>query len=138
MVSPSSAPTETPIAIETVQYPTFFPPGFTPTLRPTPTRGLPATATLAPAETCPEPTHKPVDVRLLDYPLDYEQPILDYLTANGEIQKYKTQLETIDKKLHQSDMPIQIHMDVMEEDVTGDGIDEFLIEISGNGRFRYP
>jgi hypothetical protein len=134
----STTPIPTILDIGTVAptpYPTMFPPGFIPTPRPTPTTGLPATATIAPAETCPAPTHKSMEIRLLDHPLDYEQPILDYLTANGEIQEYVTKLETIDKELHQSDVPTQIHMEIIEEDVTGDGIDEFLIGIDGNGRF---
>jgi hypothetical protein len=124
-----------PVTISPTPYPTLFPPGFSPTPRLTPTPGLPATATLAPVETCPKPTHEPVEIRLQDYPLEYEQPILDYLTANGEIQKYKTQLESIDMELHKSNVPFDIHMDVFEQDVTGDGIQEFLLVISGNGKF---
>jgi len=96
---------------------------------------LPATATVAPAETCPEPTHEEVEIRLMDFPLDYERPILDYLTANGEIQKFKTQLETIDMELHKSDMPFDVNMEVIEQDVTGDGMNEFLIGINGHGNY---
>jgi len=137
---PSSTPSITPTPVQATdltpaEYPTRFPPGFSPTPRPTPTNGLPATATAAPEETCPQLTHEPMEVRVMDYPMDYEHPILDYLSANGEIQTYIQRLEALDMEQHDSAVPITVHMEVVVQDVTGDGVNEFLIEITGNGRF---
>jgi hypothetical protein len=104
-------------------FPTFWPEGFTPTSRPTPTRGLPPTATRAIKETCPPPTHAAVPIEFTDDPAGYERPLLDFLAANGNIREYKEKLESL--------VPAFSRMAavVFEEDVTGDGTREFLISI---------
>lgn len=89
--------TNTPSPIQTIKTPTpgstpsFMPSPteITPTTRPTPTRGLPPKATLGKPELCPAPTHEFVPLELLGDPADYEQPFLDFLKANGNIQAFK-------------------------------------------------
>jgi hypothetical protein len=122
----SPTPTDTVTASDTpTEYPTLWPDGFTPTTRPTPTRGLPPTATLSPRETCPPPTHVAVSVKYLSNPADYEQPLLDFLEAIGNLREYKEQLD-----MQYESPPGDMSTVVFEEDVTGDGTREFLISIN--------
>jgi hypothetical protein len=137
-LSPSVSPT--PSNHETPR-PTPWPAGFTPTTRPTPTEGLPPTATRGAPEICPAPTNP--SSPLEDFfdmdsyrgqpdafdPAEYEQSILDFLQANGNVRDYKTQLDA---------WLVPQYIQVYEEDLTGDGTKDFLISISKyfNGQER--
>lgn len=106
------------------ENPTHWPDGFTPTTRPTPTRGLPPTATLSPRETCPPPTGADAPIQLLKDPAQYEQPLLTYLAARGNLHEFKESLESLIGETRSLDV------EVFEEDVTGDLNGEFLISLA--------
>jgi hypothetical protein len=91
--TPSPSATRTRLPTETaLPYPTPWPEGFTPTVRPTPTRGLAPTATLGAMQSCPAPTQASVAIRRLDNPADYEQTLLDQLAATGELNSFRQRL----------------------------------------------
>jgi hypothetical protein len=121
------APTSAGLGASTpspTEYPTPWPEGFTPTTRPTPTRGLPPTATLSPKETCPAPTNIQAPVQLLSDPGMYEQQLLDFLSAHGNLHEFKEALVGFMGDTHSMDI------EVYEEDITGDLNEEFIISLA--------
>lgn len=127
--TPSLSPTKTrkSTATETA-WPTPWPEGYTPTTRPTPTRGLPPTATQSKKETCPPPTNTDAPVQLIPNPEQYEQQLLAFLVAYGNLRGFmeglKTQMED------PFSLDINLNIDLFEVDVTGDSNKEFLIGLS--------
>jgi hypothetical protein len=123
--TPSPSGTASPSPSDNEQsWPTPWPEGFTPTTRPTPSRGLPPTATLSPRETCPPPTGADAPVQLLKDPAQYEQPLLSYLAARGNLHELKESLEALVGETR------SLNIEVFEEDVTGDLNREFLISLA--------
>jgi hypothetical protein len=109
-----------------ITLPTAWPADFTPTVRPTPTRGLPSTATSAPKADCPPPTGRSVSIPGMENPADYEQAILDSAAADGGLQAFRKNVEQI---LGKADASGPASIALFEEDVTLDGRKEFLISI---------
>ncbi|MBN1437818.1 MAG: hypothetical protein JW929_00275 [Anaerolineales bacterium] len=124
--TPTATPTKTPIPTEDVPpYPTPWPEGFTPTARPTPTRGLAPTATLGAMQSCPAPTEEIPDVHGLDNPAEYEAMLLAYLAARGE-------LETFREAVVAGGGPIPeeyLRITVVHAEVDNDSVEEWILSI---------
>jgi hypothetical protein len=74
------------------------PEGSTSTRRPTPTRGLPSTATFSPREECPPPTHARVEIQFAQEVADYETQILEFMRANGDSAGLEAGIEKLGVK----------------------------------------
>jgi hypothetical protein len=66
-----------------------------PTHRPTPTRGLPPTATRGPKEECPPLINEKADIQFAENISDYGPQILDYFRAMGDRAELEQQLERL-------------------------------------------
>jgi hypothetical protein len=105
-----------------------------PTSRPTPTYGLPPTATLSPREECPPPTHAKVEIEFVYDPDNYAPQIVEYIQARGDSVGLRKQLEnpvwhpSEDSGFEEPDAGSKPHdINVYSEDVTGDLVKETLI-----------
>jgi hypothetical protein len=121
-----------------------------PTTRPTPTRGLPPTATISPKETCPPPTHATADIQFSKEPRDYGPQILEYIRANGNAAGLQIRLEQlgiqgkklVDYQTHETvDYFFNDKVQIYSGDMTGDLSKETIIglmQYKGNDMFGWP
>jgi hypothetical protein len=108
------------------EYPTPWPEGFTPTVRPTPTRGLPPTVTKAFTSSCPNPTQAAISVVRMDDPADYERSLLDQIAARGELDSFLIELAAMADPF---DSSTRIETVLFVEDVNNDTTKEFIVSI---------
>lgn len=131
-LSPSRTPTPTgtkvPPSPSLTRSPTTVPYNFSPTPLPTPTRGLPPTATLSPKETCPPPMHAQVNIQFSDNPLDYGPQILQYISAIGGVSGIKEQIEKFGRTWSNGYFADQAYS--TEDDVTGDTVKDYVIVVN--------
>jgi hypothetical protein len=104
--------------------PTPWPEGFTPTVRPTPTRGLAPTATLGILQTCPPPTQTPVTIQRFEDPTDYQKMLLDLLEATGGLNTFQEQVMGGVTDADQNAL-----FTILHEEINSDSVREWMISI---------